>query len=213
MKINGYKQYCVQDDAGDSSFKTISGLYEGEFIDLIMPSENIGRHIENNNLRPMHLSVVEFEDERNIGDFIPAPDEPGYSRNKDYADYMRIFFDRLPNWHLHHVSIYIDGMLLYYCKTAWDQEAGCLVEDDFLILNFDYPQRIKMRVNLGGNEKCCPESYIISVQKGEFDERASINIEYYINGIKQYESSLHEDDKGLYEMITDTEKERLIAES
>ena len=201
-KIKSYKQYCVP---LDGECKHISCFKYADIGDLYCPVDYALAYDVNNDrykheLRTSHFSVVDFDgDGTDIGDYVTDEDieypDCDCSPPQEAMNYMRIFFNKDPMWQLICTEIYEDGILFNYVQL--DMEG--VRTGDFLGLILEIPKKIIIQIDLDADDFHPFETYLITMCKD-----APIRIEYKINGIMQYSSTLHEDEKGLYELIIDT---------
>lgn len=196
MEVKTYKQYFPK----DISCKMISGLKNAnmEILDSLFDYENKQKKQD---FRPMHLSIIDFDETADLGDFVTTEfleDDSLCSSVKEQQHYMRILLGKLPNWHLVEVCAYKTGLLLYFYAFKPD---GSI--DDNLHLNMEIPRRLKMRVTIEADDTCPEEEYII-LMKVSPENIKQVHLQYSIGGSKQYDSIIMSDESGRgYELINE----------
>lgn len=188
-----YKHYC---NDSNTSCKLISGL-RGATPDQIEELSNWQEKQTKDMFRKMQLTIENFDDSSGeIEQFLET--DPTFLEEHGDLNFTDVLYGELPEWELVKTEVYTTGILFYYYRFG---ENGKV--EDWFIIDLSVPYSISLKINIESDNRHSEVAYKITMAlKTDGDDDACIAIEYFSNGEKKYTSTLEEDDRGVYELIT-----------
>ena len=187
-----YKHYC---NDSNTSCKLISGL-RGATPDQIEELASWQEKQTKDMFRKMHLMIESFEDSfGEIEQFLGV--EPTFLEEYGYLNFTDVLYSELPEWELVKAEVYTTGILFYYYLFGEDGKV-----ENWFIIDLSVPYKISLKISIESDKRHSEVAYKITMTSKTDAENARVSIEYFSKGEKKYSSTLEEDDRGVYELIT-----------
>ncbi len=187
-----YKRYC--NDSG-TSCKLISGL-KGATPEQIEDLSNWLKKQNKEMFHKMHLTIESFDDSLGeIEQFVEV--DPIFTETHEGLNFTDVLYGESPEWELVKAEVYTTGILFYYYRFGEDGKV-----EDWFIVDLSIPYSISLKINIESGKRHSEVAYKITMTSKTDVDNAAVTIEYFSNGEKKYSSTLEEDDRGVYELIT-----------